>query len=81
MQKNTFYMTGSEIIGFIQSLVKQVTVRRIVVKSEHRVILDLPVAVLGVGVFLAPMLAGISVMVALMKQCSVDVYDAENEHE
>ncbi len=64
---------GSELLDKVKDLVKEGNVTRIKVKSKEKVILDLPMTVGAAGVLLAPQIALIGSVVALLSSCSIEV--------
>lgn len=66
-------VVGEQLLGKVKELVHEGNVRRIRIKQEGRVILEIPLAVGVVGVMLAPALAAIGAMGALLAQCSIEV--------
>lgn len=66
-------VVGEQLLGKVKELIHEGNVRRIRIKQEGRVILEIPLAFGVVGVMLAPALAAIGAMGALMAQCSIEV--------
>ena len=76
MVKRIFGVRGSELLARLRSILIRISVMRIVVKSDHGVILNLPVTILAVGAVFAPVLAVISVLLILIKRYKVDVHES-----
>jgi hypothetical protein len=76
MTKRTeeFKVTGDDLLGKVKSLIAEGNVRRITVKNkEGKNIVELPLTVGIVGAALAPILAAIGAMAALVTECSIVV--------
>lgn len=70
-------VVGEQLLGKVKELIYEGNVRRIRIKQEGHVILEVPLAIGLVGVVLAPTLAAIGAMGALLAQCSIEVIRAE----
>jgi len=64
---------GEQLLARVKELIHEGNVRRIIIKQEGRTIAEFPLTV-GVGLaVLAPMLAAIGAVGALLAQCSIEV--------
>jgi len=70
-------LVGEQLLGKVKELIRESNVRRIRVKQDGHVVLEIPLAVGFVGVVLAPTLAAIGAMGALLAQCSIEVVRSE----
>jgi len=81
MEEKTFWEStkaeGSELIERIKKIVHEGNVRRIIVKQGDRSVAEFPLTVGVVGTVFAPILAAIGALVALLKDCSIEVERAE----
>lgn len=66
-------IAGEQLLGKVKELIHEGNVRRIRIKQDGRVILEVPLALGVAGVVLAPTLAAIGAMGALLAQCSIEV--------
>lgn len=66
-------VVGEQLLGKVKELVHEGNVRRIRIKQDNRVILEIPLAIGVVGVLMAPAMAAIGAMGALLAQCSIEV--------
>ena len=77
MQERTFWETmklqGSELLDKFKQLVHEGNVRRIVIKQADRSVAEFPLTAGVIGTLLAPILAAIGALVALLKDCSIEV--------
>lgn len=72
---------GGELLDAVKRLIAEGNVRRVVVKQEGRVVAEFPLTVGVVGAVIAPVLAAIGALVALLTQCTVDVERTERREE
>jgi hypothetical protein len=81
MSERTWWETvkaeGQEVLNKIEELIKEGNVRRIVIRQQGRVIAEFPLLVGVVGTVIAPVLAAIGAVVALAKDCTIEVERVE----
>src|ERR1700739_28980 len=70
-------LAGEQLLTKVKELVHEGSVRRIRIKQEGHTILEIPLAIGFAGVVLAPTLAAIGAMGALLAQCSIEVVRSE----
>ena len=68
-----FQVSGRELVRRVEELVHEGSIRRIVIKQNSRVLLDIPLAVAVVGVVLAPLLAAVGAIAAVATNCTICV--------
>ena len=77
MSERTWWETlkaeSNQIIEKLEELIKEGNVRRIVIKQQDRTIAEFPLMVGVVGAVLAPVLAAIGAIIALVKDCRIEV--------
>ena len=76
MTKHTeeFKVNGEDLLAKVKALIAEGNVRRITVKNkEGKSVVELPLTLGVVGVALAPVLAAIGAMAALITECSIVV--------
>jgi CBS domain-containing protein len=73
-----FQVSGDRLVAKIKELVHEGNIRRIVIKNEEgRVLIDIPLTLGVVGAFLAPQLAAIGAVAALVTQSTIIVEKVE----
>jgi Domain of unknown function (DUF4342) len=72
---------GEQLLSKVKELVHEGNVRRIIIKQEGHTIMEFPLTVGLVGVLLAPALAAIGAIGALLAQCSIEVVRTERPDE
>ena len=70
---------GHTIINRLKALIHEGNVRRIVVKHDGRTVAEFPLTAGVVGAVIAPMLAAIGAIVAVLKDCTIDVEQVDRE--
>lgn len=64
---------GSALLDELREIVREGNVRRVVVKQGPRVVAEFPLTAGVVGVVLAPVVAAIGALVALLNDCTIEV--------
>ena len=64
---------GEQLMEQVKRLIHEGNVRRIVVKHDGQTVVELPVTVGVVGAVLAPMLAAVGAIGAILTQCTIEV--------
>jgi hypothetical protein len=69
-----FKIKGEELIAKIKQLIAEGNVRRIIIKDkEDKVIIEIPLTIGVVGIVLAPVLAAVGAIAALVTECTIIV--------
>lgn len=65
---------GDDLVGRIKEIVHEGNVRRIIIKNdEGEKLIELPVTVGVIGTLLAPPLAAVGAVAALVAKCTIEV--------
>jgi hypothetical protein len=73
-KKETFEVRGEELLKKIKDLINEGNVRRITIKNKKgKTLVVLPLTVGVVGAVLAPVLAAVGAIAALVTECTVSV--------
>jgi hypothetical protein len=65
---------GEELLGKVKELIKKGNVRRLAIKNEEgKVLVDIPVTLGVLGALVAPQLAALGAIAALVTNCTVVV--------
>jgi hypothetical protein len=75
----SFKLEGGQILEQIKRLIHEGNIRRIVVKQEGRVIAEFPLTFGVIGAAIAPVLAAISTLAALLGHCTIELEKLEEE--
>lgn len=65
--------TGNELMDGLKKIIHEGNVRRVIVKQGTRTVAEFPLTAGVVGVVLAPVLAAIGALVAVLNDCSIEV--------
>jgi len=77
----TFKAEGENVISKIRGLLHEGNVRRVVIQQHGRTVAEFPLTAGVVGAVLAPVLAAIGALVALLQDCTIQVERAEPARE
>ena len=67
-----FKINGEELLGKVKQLIKEGNVRRIVIKNKDgKSLIELPLTIGVVGAVLAPVLAAVGAIAALVTECTI----------
>jgi hypothetical protein len=70
----TFKVKGGQLVGKVKDLVKEGNVRRIIISDkEGKTLVELPLTIGVIGAVLAPVLAAVGAIAALVTECSITV--------
>jgi hypothetical protein len=75
----SFKAEGDNVVERVKQLVHEGNVRRVVVKQAGKTVAEFPLTAGVVGALLAPMLAALGAVVALAKDCTVEVERTADE--
>ena len=77
MNENTWWETikaeGGQVLDKVKELIEAGNVRRIVVKQQDRMIAEFPLTVGVAAAVIAPVLAAIGAIAALVTDCKIEV--------
>jgi hypothetical protein len=73
----SWQVRGGELIEAAKRLIHEGNVRRVVVKQDDRTVAEFPLTAGVVGAALAPALAAIGAIAALLTECVIEVERAE----
>jgi hypothetical protein len=74
MATQEFKIDGVELIAKVKELIHEGNIRRITIKNEKdEIILEIPLTFGAIGALLAPTLAAVGAVAALVTKCSIIV--------
>ncbi len=76
---DSFKAEGENVIRKIKALIHEGNVRRVVIQHQGRSVAEFPLTAGVVGAVLAPVLAAIGALVALLQDCTIQVEREERE--
>lgn len=73
-KEETFHVKGEKLLEKVKELIKEGNVRRIIIKDKSgKTLVEFPLTFGVVGAVLAPVLAAIGAIAALVTECSITV--------
>ena len=72
-KKEEFKVSGQDIVEKVKKLIHEGNIRRILIKQEGKVVIEIPMTIAAVGTLLAPLLAAIGAFTALATNCTIEV--------
>jgi hypothetical protein len=69
----TIRLQGSEILEKLKQVIHEGNARKVVIKQGEHVVAEFPLTAGVVGTLIAPVLAAIGALIALLKDCSIEV--------
>jgi len=76
---DSFKAEGENVIARIKALIHEGNVRRVVVQHQGRSVAEFPLTAGVVGAVLAPVLAAIGALVAILQDCTIHVEREKTE--
>ncbi len=77
--KEEFKVSGDQVVKKIKEIIKEGNARRIILKNgQGHIMMEIPLTFAVIGTVLAPILAGVGAIAALVTECSITVIKKEN---
>lgn len=73
------HVTGSQLLEHAKRLLHEGNIRRIVISQDGRTIAEFPLTIGVVGAVLAPVLAAIGALAALLTECTIEIERVEEK--
>lgn len=74
-----FHVNGEELLAEIKKILKEGNIRRVIIKNkEEKVVFEIPLTIGVVGALIAPQLAAIGAIAALLTEATVVVEKTED---
>ena len=71
--RETIKVEGGQLIDRVKALIHEGNVRRIVIKQHDRIVMEFPLTLGVVGAAIAPALAAVGAVAALLTECTIEV--------
>lgn len=69
-----FKVSGDEVVEKVKQIIKEGNARRIIIKGkDNKTIIEVPLTIGVVGIVIAPVLAAVGAVAALVTECSIVV--------
>ena len=76
-RKEEFRVSGGELVEKVKEIVHEGNIRRIIVKHDDKTVVEIPVTVGVIGALIAPQIAALGVIGALLTKCTIIVEKEE----
>ncbi|MBN2395350.1 MAG: DUF4342 domain-containing protein [Candidatus Atribacteria bacterium] len=81
-QRESFTVSGDRIVEKVKEIIREGNARRIIIRNEKdEIIAEFPLTAGAVGVLLAPALAALGAIAALLTKCTIEVEKKESTDE
>jgi len=77
--KESFKVAADNLVDAVKKLLHEGNVRRIVIKQDGRTVAEFPVTFGVVGAVVAPMLAAVGAIAAVLTECTIEVERSGHE--
>jgi Domain of unknown function (DUF4342) len=71
--KESFKVAGNQLVDAVKKLVHEGNVRRVIIKQGDQTVVEFPLTVGVIGTVIAPVLAAIGAIAALLNECTLEV--------
>ena len=79
--REEFQVMGKDMVATVQRLIHESNTRRIIIKHNGQSILEIPLTVGLIGTLLAPWLAAVGALSAVLTKCTIEVVRVESPNE
>ena len=73
----SFKVAGEQLLDAVGKIVHEGNVRRVTIKHENHTVAEFPLTVGVIGAVLAPVLAAVAALAAVLKECTIEVERVE----
>ena len=71
--KESFKVAGQQLVDAVKKLIHEGNVRRVIIKHGDNTIAEFPLTVGVIGAVIAPVLAAVAAIAAVVKECTIEV--------
>lgn len=75
--REEWQVMGNQLLATVERLIHEGNVHRIIIKQEGRTVMEIPLTIGVVGAVLAPMLAAVGALGAVLTNCTIEVIRTE----
>ena len=73
-KQEEYKVKGEDLVDRVKQIIKEGNVRRISIKTkDEKSLIDIPLTVGVIGIVIAPVLAAVSAIAALVAECTISV--------
>jgi len=71
--KETIKVTSAQLVDAVRKIVHEGNVRRVIIKQGSHTVAEFPLSIGVIGAVLAPILAAVGALAAVINDCSIEV--------
>ena len=71
--KETIKVTGEQLVESVKKIIHEGNVRRVIIKQGDHTVAEFPLSVGVIGAVIAPILAAIGALAAVLNECTIEV--------
>jgi hypothetical protein len=71
--KETIQVTGAQLVEAVKKIIHEGNARRVIIKQGEHTVAEFPLSVGVVGAVIAPILAAVAALAAVMTECTIVV--------
>ena len=71
--KESFKVAGDQLLDAVKRLLREGNIRRVIIKQGEHTVVEFPLTVGVIGAALAPLLAAIGAIAAVISECTIEV--------
>jgi hypothetical protein len=72
-QREQIHIEGTDLADKVKELIHEGNVRRIIIRQDEHVIIEIPLTIGVVGTLIAPWLAAVGAIGALLAHCTIEI--------
>ena len=80
-EREEWHVKGEELVATLKQLFHEGNIRRIIIKHEGHTVVEIPLTIGVITTLVAPWLAAVGAMGALLAQCTVEVVRSDQPTE
>ena len=73
----SFKVAGEQLVDAVKKIIHEGNVRRVIIKHDSHTVAEFPLTVSVIGAVLAPVLAAVAALAAVLKECTIEVERVE----
>lgn len=78
--KEEFKVSGEELLGKVKEIIREGNARRLIIKDKDgKTMIEIPLTAGVIGIVLAPVLAAVGALAALVTECTILVEKRQGE--
>ncbi len=78
--QESFKVSGDELLSKIKEIIKEGNARKVIIKNEkEETVIEFPLTIGAIGIVLAPVLAAVGALAALVTECTIVVEKRDQE--